>query len=513
MRPSLAALLCLAALALDAAAPVARAQPKQAEWRIDSRDGVFSASSANGEGFTFYLGCNVSRRSFSFSFDNQDYRGKLLERRRDAEKPFILVIRNRAGVSLRFPAILYYTDADQDNSWIQIGNLPSAFLDAFSQGERLTVQTGKGVEAASWALEDAARVSELMRKVCTPLFAASASPKPSPAAPAQRNWGDDNEPFTQGPEFAASKAVCRLLRGLTPPAADRPDAAAAAALTPSCNAEALYYGIGIPADPVKARQCAFIEQDAGEASPYDAGRFGGTAMLMTIYANGVGAARDLDLATALACRVDSAPAEADGRVRHLQRLKAEHWSGHDFSFCDDATSGFVGGLCAAHAAAIADVQRSKRLAELTSAWPATDKSAFAKLRAAERTYVETSAGEVDLSGTLRGALVIEHEQNLEDDFARLLTALAAGKAPSASARDFKGANAELNAVYRRLMSAKDPLFGTVTKSDVRKAQRAWLAYRDAWVQFAAVKYPHLAPDSLRASLTESRAKALRSLTP
>ena len=128
--------------------------------------------------------------------------------------------------------------------------------------------------------------------------------------------------------------------------------------------------------------------------------------------------------------------------------------------------------------------------------------------------METSAaGEVDLSGTLRGAFVIDHQQKLEDDFARLLTALEAGKAPSASARDFKAADAELNAVYRRLMSAKDPVFGTVTKSGVRKAQLAWLAYRDAWVQFAAVKYPHVAPDSLRASLTQSRTKELLSLAP
>lgn len=312
----------------------------------------------------------------------------------------------------------------------------------------------------------------------------------SSAASAQANWGDDNEFFTQGPEFAASKAICRRLRGLKPAASDRPDAATAAALGKSCNAEALYYGIGMPADPVKARQCAFIEEDAGKASPYDAGRFGGTAMLMTIYANGAGAARDLDLATALACQVEGAAAEFDGRVKHLQKLKAEHWSGHDFSFCDDASSGFVGGLCAAHAAAIADVQRSNRLAQLTSAWPTADKSAFAKLRATEQTYVEASGGnEVDLSGTLRSAFVIEHEQKLEDDFARLLTALEAGKTPSTSASDFRAADAELNAVYRRLMSAKDPIFGTVTKSGVRKAQVAWLAYRNAWVQFAAAKYP------------------------
>ena len=94
-----------------------------------------------------------------------------------------------------------------------------------------------------------------------------------------------------------------------------------------------------------------------------------------------------------------------------------------------------------------------------------------------------------------------------------MTALEAGKTPPASASDFRAADAELNAVYRRLMSAKDPIFGTVTKSGVRKAQVAWLAYRDAWVQFAAAKYPRIAPDSLRASLTQSRTKELQSLTP
>ena len=86
--------------------------------------------------------------------------------------------------------------------------------------------------------------------------------------------------------------------------------------------------------------------------------------------------------------------------------------------------------------------------------------------------MEASGGnEVDLSGTLRSAFVIEHEQKLEDDFARLLTALEAGKTPSTSASDFRAADAELNAVYRRLMSAKDPIFGTVTKRCPQGASR------------------------------------------
>jgi uncharacterized protein YecT (DUF1311 family) len=49
-------------------------------------------------------------------------------------------------------------------------------------------------------------------------------------------------------------------------------------------------------------------------------------------------------------------------------------------------------------------------------------------------------------------------------------------------------------------------------SGVRKAQVAWLAYRGAWVQFAAAKYPRVGPDSLRASLTQSHTKELQAST-
>jgi uncharacterized protein YecT (DUF1311 family) len=341
-------------------------------------------------------------------------------------------------------------------------------------------------------------------------FAASALLPTFSVAAAEWNWADDQQQITQGPEYTASKAICRRLRDLKPPASDRPDPSTAAALGPTCNAEALYYDIGVPSDPVRARQCAFVERDAASASPYSDAAFGGTAMLMTIYANGVGAVRDLDLATALACRVNGAPAEVDGRVKHLQKLKAEHWSGHNFSFCDDATSGYSGSVCAAHDAAIANVQRSDRLARLTNAWPPADKTAFAKLRAAEQAYMKASgSNEVDLSGTMRGALVIDHEQQLEDDFVGMLAALEMGQVPTASASDFNTTDAELNAAYRRVMAAKDPVSGTVTRDGIRTAQRAWLSYRDAWVVFVKIKYPSVSSDSIRTWLTQKRIAELK----
>lgn len=49
---------------------------------------------------------------------------------------------------------------------------------------------------------------------------------------------------------------------------------------------------------------------------------------------------------------------------------------------------------------------------------------------------------------------------------------------------------------------------TVTKASVRATQRLWLAYRDAWVRFAALRYPTMSADALKATLTQWRAAEL-----
>ena len=121
-----------------------------------------------------------------------------------------------------------------------------------------------------------------------------------------------------------------------------------AATLSDCSSASLYYGIGIQADPVRARQCALLETQGPDGND---GPFMGIGVLMMIYANGRGAARDLDLATSLACRIDGAPFEVHSRVKHLQKLKADHWNGDNFNYCADITSGIAGGLCAVRDAA------------------------------------------------------------------------------------------------------------------------------------------------------------------
>lgn len=340
----------------------------------------------------------------------------------------------------------------------------------------------------------------------------------SPPAAADWNWADD--PAAQDPRFAESRAVCERLRDrLLPPldpSAMVPDA--------ECDSEALYYGIGVAADPAAAYRCARVE--AGQAPVHGLPGMHGAGMLMTIHANGVGGERDLDLATALACRMSGAPGAVHGRVRHLQRMKMEPVSAQAFSYCDDITSGAGMAVCARHQARLDEDRRNRRLGQLQRHWRPAEQTAFEPLLAQARTFARTSAEhEVDLSGSGRWAFVAQHEQRLLDVFVSMLELLEAEGLPSASDTEYRAADTHLNEVYRQVMALQhDPAiplmwgsedslpFSSVTRSGVREAQRAWTGYRDAWLAFAAERYWQK-DDALGTWLTRQRTDFLAAFVP
>lgn len=327
----------------------------------------------------------------------------------------------------------------------------------------------------------------------TALASALAADQPTDWSQAKDEWGK---------EYAESRAICRRLIATPLPAADRPSAQAARALK-GCSSEALYYGIGMKADPAKARKCAYVEMAAGgETEP-----FTGRMMLMTVYANGVGAARDLDVAAHLACGIEGAPAEIDGRVRHLAALKKSGKSGGDFSYCDDITSGLAMGYCAQHEADAKSAARDAKLAALSAGWSAVDRQAFERLRKAHAAFVDAhSSGEIDLSGTARAAISIGEDERLRDEYLALLQRLQSGRGTAATHAQFVAADAALNRAYRRFLAANPASDqpGVVTPSGIRETQRAWLAYRDAFLAFAAVRFPAVSRDTLATWLIETR---------
>lgn len=315
---------------------------------------------------------------------------------------------------------------------------------------------------------------------------------------------------------AATRAACKRSQAGPIPAADLPVAADLPALA-SCDSAALYYGDKGKADPVRARQCAYLERASGEG-----GQIAGPAVLAMVYANGLGVRRNLPLATKFACEAGGAPAELDSRIEHLEALGAHAAGPERFDFCDDITSGYMAGVCAQAGSAKADAQREDALDRLTRRYDPAAKQALAQLRKAADAYFQAHAGnEVDLSGTARDAFAIEDQDRQQQAFLDALEALESARLPAADAAAARQADARLNAIYRRVLAnpelaAQDGGWGgmgTIKASGVRADQRLWLAYRDAWLRFAAVRRPTLSRDAVLAWITRRRVDDLRTLLP
>jgi len=311
---------------------------------------------------------------------------------------------------------------------------------------------------------------------------------------------------------APSVAICHRLAGRAPPPADRPTAAQREALK-GCSSEALYYGeLGAP-NFVKARLCAFVEDEDGMGTSAEQDVFSGQTILMQLYANGLGGVRrDLDQATAYACTLDGAPAEIEGRVAHLQALKSKPQTKR-FDYCDDITSGLAEGFCATRDADIAKRGRAAKTAAIEARVPVAARPALAALRKASDAFVDARGGEVDESGTARAEMEIDAEEAVRNAFTVHLAQLIDGRWPQASPAQAKAADAALNIAYGKAMAylASTDNLSTVKPDDTRKAQRAWIRYRDAFLAFARAASPATAPEAIAAQLTQERIKDLQDL--
>ncbi len=328
------------------------------------------------------------------------------------------------------------------------------------------------------------------------------------AGRARPNWGTEHSELTSGTEYDESKGICRALGVPVAPAGDMPTPAQRAALG-DCRSEPLYYGEGKAVDYDAARLCAFVEAQAADDQT-----FGGSTILMQIYANGLGVPRNLDLATAYACQLQGAPAETDARVLHLQALKAPPGKAkadgrpvERFDYCHDVTSGWAGSECEARDSTLASFARDAKVAALEAHIPRSARASYLRLREALEAFIEMHAdGEVDQTGSGRAGFVIEEQDAVRDQFVSDLELLLSGEWPVAGATAARDADAHLNASYRRILAwaASSANMSTIHPDAIRNAQRAWLVYRDAFERFAAAASPGTGRYALLARLINLR---------
>jgi len=294
---------------------------------------------------------------------------------------------------------------------------------------------------------------------------------------------------------------CMRVQRLAPPrAAGKPNKL-------RCDATSLYY--------------LKHDQSATSAAEWDQVRTcaetsGNDAVLMMLYANGYGVARDADRAIVHACRLDAAKAEMEARVDHLAAGAAAN---HPFDLCDHITSGRMGGVCAAIGEERDDRVRAARLDRFAAALAPQARQPFARLRKAADAFAQKSADEVDMSGTGAAGFMFRHTGRRDEEFMEVVLKAASGRLPRAGAAQLAELERQLDGHYRRLLGAapgkdKHPdrlPQSTVAREDVRGTGRAWLAYRDAWEAFAAVARLPTDVTSIKAMLARQRIAQLKRL--
>ncbi len=250
-----------------------------------------------------------------------------------------------------------------------------------------------------------------------------------------------------------------------------------------------------------------------------------SAILMMIYANGFGVHKDIELSVRLAqFNVPGTPTEIDERIKHLKRMNSFFHG--VFDVCDDVLSDSGNRTICEKDHGIDNGIREMLPYDIQSKLPDEKKwtpdqiKAFNELEKAgnnyfsRRIYLELFLNGIG-SGTARTEYSKDETNQLENHFLEILRLLENGKFPSYSQSTYSKADSALKHDYSQILKLKD--FDSYDKSTpvvVRVVQRRWIAYREAWVQFAALRYPKVSSDSLRKVLTDVRdAQLLRILTP
>jgi uncharacterized protein YecT (DUF1311 family) len=285
---------------------------------------------------------------------------------------------------------------------------------------------------------------------------------------------------------------------------------------PDCDSYKSYSGIGRKVDFAAARRCAWSERLAQQANLEPrytvASFFGGSAMLAVLYANGEGIEQNKPLVLRFACESEL----ADHGIEDIQALPNEpHVTGRKFKYCDEAFTTFEMNLCAAYGDEIAAQKREDELNRLSIRWPRADKDALAALERAEEAYVTAhGGGETYLGGTIRNLRVDRVEERQRDNFLAAVREFEGGHLPRGSEADYRKADSDLNATYMKALEfaakqnfAEDD--GLIRPEGIQKAERTWLKYRDAWVVFAKLHYPHSDPNAWLTLLTRNRYWSLR----
>ncbi|WP_263416913.1 lysozyme inhibitor LprI family protein [Terriglobus albidus] len=288
---------------------------------------------------------------------------------------------------------------------------------------------------------------------------------------------------------------------------------------PACASYRSYRGIGRAVNYADARACAWQERLAQKAklgqNPDQPTSWvvGGSLILADLYVNGAGVPRNVPLAMRLACEAEESMA-----MSAMPEVEKPTSGSHEpFEFCDYAATTLSATFCSDYASEIKDERRGRYENALKSSMVAEQQAAFTKLLAARDAYLNAHAYEVNQEGSSRNLRALRSQEILSHLFQAELTRYERKQWPALSANQIATSDGLLQREYAKKVQSlrtqtKDEIYeGSVTIDGLSNAEKAWEAYRDAWVAFARVRYPG-AVDAIRAQITLDRYRLVKTIS-
>jgi uncharacterized protein YecT (DUF1311 family) len=278
----------------------------------------------------------------------------------------------------------------------------------------------------------------------------------------------------------------------------------------NCDPQDLYERAGTPAEFDAARRCALYEWNGNKHPGFNPDSSMST--LVILFANGDGVTRNVDLAIHIVC-ADDPPSDRVDSFDHLivQLAKSRLApSPARLDFCspgipiDDASAAFG---CEAELDEDLENKRIHRLAQLSAAWTEPQKDAFEKVLSALASYADADSSAEAVTGTGYGMDMLRVKDEVNRQFAGDINRFDKGRLPAFTHRDYLLADQVLNAEYGKVMSGlsrKNGNGGFVPPQRVRETERAWLKFRDTFVEFAKLRWPQASADRWLTFLTRER---------
>lgn len=312
---------------------------------------------------------------------------------------------------------------------------------------------------------------------------------------------------------------CDALPSVEVPEQDRPTKDEARLVT-GCDALDLYYSDS-PRHFEKARFCVLAGLDliSKEGAPADSS-VGPSSVdgadvltLAMIYANGEGVRRNLPLARQFVCQdgdgvaipsVDEMLDEFDNAVKNTGRFDA----------CANGSGDFgrrFSYLCLGLQNTQASTEIRNRQKAISASLSPMLKASFLALRAAQQKFQEAflkMQGDGCEGGSGCGPIMEDYELAVARSWLAALKSIQTNSPPCSgvSASAFEKLDAKINQLYKKMLKDNAGqtayLSGASIASSDRDADRAWLAYRDAWVRFGQLRWPGTPADQWRAWQTQ-----------